>query len=428
MKKILVLFMKDWDQLAIQAYQESGRYQFYFEGFDLFQFPQNARLLHFRVLNYISHLEQKYRNIGIDGVVSNHEQYGALIAAVLAERLGLPGNDPRAIIASQHKYYSRMIQERIVPEAVPRYVSIPFPLKKDQIIDLPYPFFVKPIKATYSVLAKTIQQRSELVDLLHFGYFEEWITRRLVKPFADIMPLYSDHTIDPSGMLAEEIMTGDQINIDGYCYQGQLYFLGTIDEVMYPGTDAFMRFEYPSQLPPSILERAKIITKKVLGAIHYQHGFFNIEFIYNKSNDQLKIIEINPRMASQLVNLYQRVDGYSPYDILFELAVGEEPKVEKEPSQYQAAASFVFRKFGETAVQSIPTSDQIQQALEPYPDANLMLYFKKGSQLKRELKWLGSYRYAVLNLGGINRSDLFERCQSISHTLQFDYPFELSGT
>jgi ATP-grasp domain len=428
MKKILVLFMKDWDQLAIQAYQESGRYQFYFEGFDLFQFPQNARLLHFRVLNYISHLEQKYRNIGIDGVVSNHEQYGALIAAVLAERLGLPGNDPRAIIASQHKYYSRMIQERIVPEAVPRYVSIPFPLKKDQIIDLPYPFFVKPIKATYSVLAKTIQQRSELVDLLHFGYFEEWITRRLVKPFADIMPLYSDHTIDPSGMLAEEIMTGDQINIDGYCYQGQLYFLGTIDEVMYSGTDAFMRFEYPSQLPPSILERAKIITKKVLGAIHYQHGFFNIEFIYNKSNDQLKIIEINPRMASQLVNLYQRVDGYNPYDILFELAVGEEPKVEKEPSQYQAAASFVFRKFGETAVQSIPTSDQIQQALEPYPDANLMLYFKKGSQLKRELKWLGSYRYAVLNLGGINRSDLFERCQSISHTLQFDYPFELSGT
>lgn len=428
MKKILVLFVKDWDQLAIQTYQESSRYQFYFEGFDLFQFPQNTRLLHFQVLEYIGHLERKYRKIGLDGIVSNHEQYGALIAAVLAERLGLPGNDPRAIIACQHKYYSRMIQEKIVPEAVPRYIPIAFPLKKDQIIDLPYPFFVKPIKATYSVLAKAIQQRSELVDLLHFGYFEEWIIRRLVKPFADIMPLYSDHTVDPSGMLAEEIMIGDQINIDGYCYQGQVYFLGTIDEVMYPGTDAFMRFEYPSQLPPSIQERAKTITKKVLEAIHYQHGFFNIEFIYDKSNDQLKIIEINPRMASQLVNLYQRVDGYNPYDILFELAVGEEPKVRQEPSQFQSAASFIFRKFGEPSAQCIPTSDQIQQALVPYPDANLMLYFKKGSQLKRELKWLGSYRYAVLNLGGINRSDLFERCRSISHTLQFDYPFEASIT
>ena len=91
--------------------------------------------------------------------------------------------------------------------------------------------------------------------------------RRLVKPFADIMPLYSDHTVDPSGMLAEEIMTGDQMNIDGYCYQGQPFFLGTIHEFMYPGTDAFMRFEYPSQLPPSIQERAQIITKKVLETI-----------------------------------------------------------------------------------------------------------------------------------------------------------------
>lgn len=428
MKKILVLFMKDWDQLAIQTYQESGRYQFYFEGFDLFQFPQNARLLHFRVLDYIEHLKQKYRKIGLDGIVSNHEQYGTLIAAVLAEYLGLPGNDPRAIINSQHKYYSRMIQERIVPEAVPRYTTIAFPLKKDQIIDLPYPFFVKPIKATYSVLAKVIQQQSELVDLLHFGYFEEWIIRRLVKPFADIMPLYSDQIIDPSGMLAEEIMIGDQMNIDGYCYRGQAFFLGAIDEIMYPGTDAFMRFEYPSHLPPSIQERAKIITKKVLEAIHYQHGFFNIEFIYDKSNDQLKIIEINPRMASQLVNLYQRVDGYHPYDILFALAVGEEPRVRQEPSKYHSAASFIFRKFDESAAQSIPTSDQIQQALAPYPDANLMLYFKKGAQLKRELKWLGSYRYAVLNLGGVDRSDLFRRCQSISHTLQFDYPFRSCST
>ena len=110
------------------------------------------------------------------------------------------------------------------------------------------------------------------------------------------------------------------------------------------------------------------------------------------------------------------------------LAVGEEPKVEEKPSQYQSAASFIFRKFGKPSAQSIPTSDLIQQALAPYPDANLMLYFKKGSQLKRELKWLGSYRYAVLNLGGMNRSDLFERCRSISHTLQFDYPFEASIT
>ena len=45
MKKILILFAKDWDQIAIQAKQDSKQYQFYFEGFDLVRFPENINLL-----------------------------------------------------------------------------------------------------------------------------------------------------------------------------------------------------------------------------------------------------------------------------------------------------------------------------------------------------------------------------------------------
>ncbi len=47
MKKILILFAKDWDQIAIQAKQDSKQYQFYFEGFDLVRFPENIILLFF---------------------------------------------------------------------------------------------------------------------------------------------------------------------------------------------------------------------------------------------------------------------------------------------------------------------------------------------------------------------------------------------
>jgi hypothetical protein len=115
MKKILILFAKDWDQIAIQAKQDSKQYQFYFEGFDLGRFPENINLLFFKILPFIKKLEAKYQKLGLDGIVSNHEQFGALIAALLAQRLGLPGNDPLAIIACQHKYYSRLVQEKIVP-------------------------------------------------------------------------------------------------------------------------------------------------------------------------------------------------------------------------------------------------------------------------------------------------------------------------
>ena len=64
----------------------------------------------------------------------------------------------------------------------------------------------------------------------------------------------------------------------------------------------------------------------------------------SNTND-LKIIEINPRSASQLVNLYERVDGYNPYDVLFALAVGETPVIKKGEGPFQTAASFVFRHF-----------------------------------------------------------------------------------
>ncbi|MDP3620512.1 MAG: ATP-grasp domain-containing protein [Polynucleobacter sp.] len=420
MKKILILFAKDWDQLALQAQQYSGQYQFFYEGFDLFRFPENAKLMGFNALRYISKLERKYRAIGLDGVVSNHEQFGALIAAVLAQRLGLPGNDPLAIIACQHKYYGRLVQQKIAPEAVPRFSYIPYPFNPQSPLEIPYPFFIKPIKATYSVLAKQIDNQEALVQHLKFNLLEEFLIRKLVKPFADLMPLFTPMQANPNGLLAEEIMRGEQMNIDGYCLAGKVFFLGVIDEIMYPETQAFMRFEYPSRLSHAVQDRAKAIAKKVLEGLNYHHGFFNIEFIYEPETDRLKIIEINPRMASQLSNLYERVDGCRPYAMLFALAVGDEPEHIEGQGQFKSAASFIFRRFHRPASQSVPSQRDLADALAPYPDANMMLYYKKGASLDREIKWLGSYRYAVLNLGGLSRSDLFDHFQNICKKLYQD--------
>jgi hypothetical protein len=40
--------------------------------------------------------------------------------------------------------------------------------------------------------------------------------------------------------------------------------------------------------------------------------------------------------------------------------------------------------------------------------------------LAREMKWLGSYRYAVLNLGGASPEDLYDRVDDIRRQLAFD--------
>jgi len=38
-----------------------------------------------------------------------------------------------------------------------------------------------------------------------------------------------------------------------------------------------------------------------------------------------------------------------------------------------------------------------------------MLYLKRGAALAREMKWLGSHRFAVLNLSARDRAELYAR-------------------
>jgi hypothetical protein len=203
-------------------------------------------------------------------------------------------------------------------------------------------------------------------------------------------------------------------------HNGKITILGIVDEVMYPGTQAFLRFEYPSRLPAEVLARMKALAEKLFTGLDYAYGFFNVELIYDADTGRIQIVEINPRMASQIMNLYRRVDGYDPYQVLFDLALGENPPVSFGQGAFGAAASFVFRRFDGRAVERVPKRAQIEWVQARYPDARLMLYLKHGASLAREMKWLGSHRYAVLNLGGASTEDLHQRYNEIRRELAFE--------
>ncbi len=382
-RRILVLFPKDWDRIEFDRLAAEG-YRFHYEGFDLFRFPDNARLLTFDVHRFIARLLRRYRG-RIDAVVSNNEHFGALIAAVLAQRLGLPGADPAAIIAAQHKYYARCLLQGVAPEATPRFEALPYdrPL---QAPALGFPCFVKPVKATYSVLARRVENLAQLQALLRFSPLERLILGRLVRPFDMLMPEYTPFTLGARAMIAEELLDGMQLNIDGFVDRGQVRLLGIVDEVMYPGTQAFMRFEYPTRLDAETRGRVGSLVERLIGALHLEHGFFNVELMLDPATGGLKVIEINPRMASQIVNLYRRVDGCDPYRMLLDLALGETPRVEHGAGEFRAAASFVMRRFDGQGPASVPSAEQIDAMHRRYPDARLMLYLKRGASLAREMK------------------------------------------
>src|SRR5689334_11494921 len=129
MKRILVLFPKEWDRLEFSRPEYAGRYQFVYAGFDLSRFPQNLALARFDVFRFINEVVERCRRERVDGVFSNNEYFGALVAAVVAEKLGLPGNDPRVVLTAQHKFYARRAFAELAPEASPRFAAFPYSVK-----------------------------------------------------------------------------------------------------------------------------------------------------------------------------------------------------------------------------------------------------------------------------------------------------------
>src|SRR4029077_19970346 len=57
------------------------------------------------------------------GVVATKDR-SALLAALIAERCGLSGPTPGAMLACQHKPTSRRLQQQAAPEAIPRFALL----------------------------------------------------------------------------------------------------------------------------------------------------------------------------------------------------------------------------------------------------------------------------------------------------------------
>ena len=406
--RTLVLFNYDWDASAFERLRD--RWPLEHAGFDLFSFPSCLRLATFDLHGFVDRLVQRARRGAWRAVVSHHEQFGALGAALLAERMGWPGTSVAAVLACQHKVHARQVLQRVAPEA-----NLPFARLQARYGDaiphgLHYPAFAKPVKAAFSVLARRVANHAQLTALTRFGPLEQWIIRRLVEPFDAIARERLGAAASAHGMLLEEPVDAPQFNLDGYVFRGEARAIGVVDAVMYPGTGAFQRFERPSRLPECVQERALDVAARFLKAVGFDHGFFNMEFFYDPATDALKVIEFNPRLASQLADLYRRVDGIDAHAGSLALAHGHDPApaMRCAPSA-GAAASFVFRSFDRERVPTAPTSRRLRRFNGRFPDAWLRAMPKQGRGLARDFKWLGSHRYGVLHLGGADAVDLQER-------------------
>jgi biotin carboxylase len=166
------------------------------------------------------------------------------------------------------------------------------------------------------------------------------------------------------------------------------------------------------------------VAQKFLAAIGFTHGCFNMEFFFDPATDRLSVIEFNPRLASQFSDLYLRVHGVNAHAMSLALAMGQDPAhLPRSAPTAGAAASLVYRVFDPQQRPHLPSSAQQAQLAQQFTDARLFIYAKSGLAVQRDFKWLGSYRYGIIHLGGRDAQHLRQRCDEASALLQWPAPY-----
>jgi biotin carboxylase len=383
MKDVLVVCPQERDVQAVRSAGLEDRYRVTYAGADLDlvdEFDPAAFL-------------REWEGVPADGVVATKDR-SALLAALLAQRRGLPGPTPAALLACQHKPTAREIQQRTAPEATPRYALLdahnpPFE----------YPFFAKPVIGRLSQGAARVDSEADLRTLQE----NEQYTRR----YAEIAALAGADIASMRGFLAEELLTGDEVTLEGYVHGGRVTTVGVTDSVKYAGTGSFERFEYPSKLSEERQAELSVIAERVLPGFGFDCGFFNVEYFVPPTGPP-GLVEVNGRIASQFAPLVQELHGRSTYDALFQLACGEDPRW-KTGLPDGVGISYCIRVFEDAFVEAVPE-----------PEEGLEILVAPGLRLSEQgTNDAQSYRLAIFSEFGETREEAVARCHARARRLNF---------
>ena len=364
----------------------------------------------FDVTAFLDTAVQDLRAAGVAGVTSSSDYPGCLLAAELARRLGLPGPDPVSLLRASHKYYSRIRQEAAVPAAVPHYWLIDPDNLVESARTLEYPVFVKPVKSWFSQHATKISSYSELVAMATSAAVADHLSH-FVLPFNELLETYPEFVANASYLIAEEVLEGQQVTLEGYVLCGNAVTLGIVDSIMHEGTNSFQWFVYPSRLDSSVTARMSAIAHDVMAALGFTHGLFNVEFMYHPTSGAIHVIEVNPRMCGQFADLFQNVDGVSTYEVLFYVALGLRPAIPPRRKRAKLSSSYAARSFGDGLAISMPSARRVGLVKCLTSVTLFLVYYTPGQRLSARAKQFdgASYRYAVVNVHGPDFSSVQRR-------------------
>ncbi len=413
MKKVAIITPTLWDKDQLARTAVRGKYDLRYFGDDLFENLSSLSALTFDIDVFCNDTARQAHAWGADGIVGTLDYPGALIAAAVAETLGLPTPSLRSLLQLSHKYYSRLLQRKVAPEAVPPFWSLD-PTKPEAPPH--FPVFVKPVKGTLSAFAREVADQEALATMLNFSEAQAQLFAFAMKPMNTLLSRFPEFSLSANHFIAEGVLTGDLFTAEGFVARGKMQRLGIVDSIFYPGTRSFERFVYPSLLPVRTQEQMWTIAERVIRAAGFDNGVFDLELIYDASTDRVAIIEVNPRACPQFSDLYEKVDGRNSYDVLLALATGE-PLPEPAAGAHRLAASCVLRTFADVTVKKLPSPEALAALHARHPEARIVVLCQENQPLSSQLQDEGSFRYAAINIGAADSAELERTLSAIKNAL-----------
>ncbi|MFF2253477.1 ATP-grasp domain-containing protein [Streptomyces sp. NPDC058142] len=360
----------------------------------------------------------------IDAIVGYWDFPVSTLVPLLAARYGTRSTSLESVVKCEHKYWSRLEQQKAVKEH-PRFGRVDLSASDPHPpAGMEYPMWLKPALSYSSELAFGVKDEEA------FGAAVAEIRHgigRVGRPFDYIL----DQLELPPEMegvggqvcLAEQSLTGLQVAVEGYVHDGEVTVYGVLDSINYPDSPSFLRHQYPSALPASVVRRLHDVSARVIGQIGMNCATFSIEYFYDPGGDELNVLEVNPRHSQSHAELFEYVDGVPNHHHMICLALGKNPDVPRGAGSYAMAAKWYYRSFADDVVRGVPDQEAVRRVEREIPGVRVDLVPAEGQQLSRMAEQ-DSYSFEVAHIftGGDREEELrekFDRCVA-SLNLAFD--------
>ncbi|GAB3584655.1 ATP-grasp domain-containing protein [Amycolatopsis endophytica] len=344
---------------------------------------------------------------------------------ILGRRYGLPTPNLEGVLKCEHKYWSRLEQQKVT-DAHPKFALVDLDGEPKPPEGLSFPMWLKPVKSFSSELAFHVKDEKEFTEAVE--EIRDGIGR-VGKPFQYILDQVTGIDIPPEvagsgalAALAEEEMTGLQAATEGYVYDGEVVVYGALDSINYPDSSSFLRHQYPSQLPEPVVEKMLDVSKKIIEQIGLNNSTFSVEFFCRPDTGDVKVLEINPRHSQSHAEMFENVDGVPDHYNMIELGLGRRPRMPDDKGKYKIAAKWYYRRFEDGIVRRVPTRAEIEQLQQEIPGIDVDIVPAEGQRLS-EMDAQDSYSYelAFVYTGADSEAEVKDKYQRTTDALNFEF-------